>query len=268
MRSAAYTGDVFHTRRRPRRHRLHYRVFSLLLDLDELPDLDRRLRLFGHDRPALFSFRESDHGAGVRGGLRTWVEARLAEAGLDLGRPRIEVLCYPRILGYVFNPLTLYFCSDEAGTLKAVLYEVSNTYGERMTYIIPVEGGGPIEQQAPKRHFVSPFMPMDCVYRFHIEPPEDRVLVRIDEADPDGPLLAASFSGERQPLTDAGLLRLFFRYPLMTLKVTLGIHVEAIRLLLKGLRIHPHPKIPERVASLVVSAGEHPPGEHQPQRVG
>ena len=204
--SAIYAGDVVHARHRPRRHRLHYRVFSLLLDLDELPALARGSRLLGHNRAAIFSFWDKDHGDGGTGTLRPWVEARLCEAGLDLFRPRIAVLCYPRIFGYVFNPLTLYFCTDGSGTLRAVLYEVCNTYGERHTYVIPAAPGAGrlVRQRAEKRHFVSPFMPMHCTYDFAIRPPAESVLVRIDESDADGPLLLASFAATRRPLTDAG----------------------------------------------------------------
>ena len=250
-RSAIYAGDVHHARLRPRRHRLHYRVFSLLLDLDELPRLSRRL--FAHNRAAIFSFWDRDHGDGGTGTLRTWVEARLAEAGLPEAAHRIEILCYPRILGYVFNPLTEYFCYDRAGALRAILHEVCNTYGERLVYVIRTEAGhGRIRQSAPKQHFVSPFVPMDCHYQFDIVPPGDRVRIGIAESDPAGPLLTASFTGARRPFTDREFLRLLLAYPLMTLKVTAAIHWEAVKLLLKGVRLHPHATAPRQRASVVV----------------
>lgn len=262
--SAIYAGDVVHARHRPRRHRLHYRVFSLLLDLDELPALARGSRLLGHNRAAIFSFWDKDHGDGGTGTLRPWVEARLREAGLDLFRPRIAVLCYPRIFGYVFNPLTLYFCADGSGTLRAVLYEVCNTYGERHTYVIAAGEGraATLSQRAPKLHFVSPFVPMECTYDFLIKPPADRVLVRIDESDAEGKLLQASFSGKRRDLTDRTLLALLFAYPLMTLKVTAAIHWEAAKLILKGLPLFHHRKAPRHVVST-----HHPAGDRQPQPV-
>jgi len=139
MNSALYAGMVTHARLRPRRHRLSYRVFSLLIDLDELASLDR-LRLFGHNRRAVFSFLDRDHGAGD-GDIRGWVAAQLGAAGIDLARPAIRVLCYPRIFGYVFNPLTVYFCND-GDVLRAILYEVHNTFGEKRTYVIGVNTGG------------------------------------------------------------------------------------------------------------------------------
>ncbi len=232
--SGIYTGMVVHKRLRPKRHRLSYRVFSLLLDLDELPTLS--LRWLAVNRPGLLSFREADHGDG--GPLRAWVAARLAGAGIVADGP-VRLLCYPRMLGYVFNPLTVYFCHRGDGGLAAVIYEVHNTHGERHAYVLPA-GEGVVRQSCAKAFFVSPFMPMDCVYHFTITPPGESVSVGIVEQDGEGTLLTATFSGQHEPLTDAGLLKAVFAHPLMTLKVTAAIHWEAIKLLLKGLRVYPH----------------------------
>jgi DUF1365 family protein len=255
LRSALFSGTVTHTRLRPRRHRLHYRVFSLLLDLDEMPGVSVTSRLFGYNRCAILSFWDADHGDGSASGLRGWVEAQLAKADRLESGMRIRVLCYPRILGYVFNPLTVYFCHAPDGPLRAILYEVCNTFGERHTYVIPLDAGasGPIRQGCAKELYVSPFMPMSCFYRFHIEPPGDRVLVRIDESDAAGPLLAASFAGRRQELTDRALLGALFRYPLMTLKVTLGIHWEALRIWWKGIPVHRHNAAVQKISTTVVT---------------
>jgi len=251
MNSAIYAGKVVHARFRPKRHKLTYRVFSLLLDLDELEGLSRTLKLFGHNRRAVFAFNDADHGAGD-GSLRDWVGAQLGAAGMALEQPRIALLCYPRILGYVFNPLTVYFCA-EGETLRAILYEVHNTFGERRTYVIRVpEGGGAVEQACAKELYVSPFVPMECGYNFHIEPPGDKVVVRIDETDAEGLLLRASFAGARQALTDRTLLRALFAYPLMTLKVTAAIHWEALKLWAKGVPVFRHRKAAARVATSVV----------------
>lgn len=265
MISAIYEGDVHHARFKPKRHRLHYRVFSLLLDLDELPTLNSRV--FGYNRPALFSFWDKDHGDGQTGSLRAWVERQLRDAGHPEAAAGIRILCYPRILGYVFNPLTQYYCHDAAGTLRVILHEVCNTYGERMTYVIPVAPGETtrVRQLAPKLHFVSPFVPMDCAYQFDIAPPGERISVSIAESDPDGPLLIASFAGQRREWSDRELLRLFIRYPLMTLKVTAGIHYEAAKLIAKGIRIHPHPKVPNKRASVLVPR-QQPAIHRQPER--
>jgi hypothetical protein len=232
--SAIYSGIVAHKRLRPRQHKLSYRVFSLLLDLDELPDLS--LRLLKVNRAGVMSFRESDHGNG--GPLRPWVEARLAEAGLRADGP-IRVLCYPRMLGYVFNPLTVFFCHNVDGTLAGIIYEVHNTHGERHAYVLP-GGEGVVRHSCAKAFFVSPFMPMDCTYQFTIHAPDEAVSVSIVERDAEGTLLTATFAGQRTPLTDGALARALLAHPLMTLKVTAAIHWEAIKLLLKGMRLYRH----------------------------
>ena len=252
MNSAIYTGHVVHARLRPKRHKLHYRVFALLLDLDEIADLGARLRLFGHNRPAVFSFHDADHGTG-EGRLGDWVRAQLAAADIELATPKISVLCYPRIFGYVFNPLTVYFCRD-GDALRAILYEVHNTFGERRTYVIRVTGdAGVIEQRCQKELYVSPFVPMECVYRFRITPPGERVQIGIDELDGKGLLLKASFAGTRRPLDDRALLRALFAYPLMTLKVTAAIHWEALRLWTKGVRMVERRPADARAATTIVA---------------
>jgi hypothetical protein len=237
--SAIYTGLVVHQRMRPKAHRLRYRVFSLLLDLDELPALDRRLRLLSVNRSGLLSFCESDHGDG--GPLRPWVHRQLQAAGIAAAGP-VRVLCYPRMFGYVFNPLTVYFCHDDAGRLAAILYEVHNTHRERHAYVLPATGksGERVRHACAKAFFVSPFVPMNCTYDFSITPPGACVQIAISEADHEGALLTASFTGARGELTDAGLVRALLRHPLMTLTVTLGIYWEALRLLAKGLRVYRH----------------------------
>lgn len=232
-----YEGRVVHVRYRPKRHRLSYRVFSLGLDVDRLDELDGTLKLFGHGRRALLSFRPGDHGPkeGTTG-LRPWIEGLLHEIGQP-APARIEVLTYPRLLGYVFNPLTVWFCRDDADTLRAIVYEVHNTFGDRHAYAIPVQGEdtGLVMQQAEKRFFVSPFIANTGNYRFRVRPPGQDVAVVIRHADDDGPLLDASFSGQRKPLTDRQIISTVLRHPLMTHKVVAGIHWEAARLWLKGI---------------------------------
>jgi DUF1365 family protein len=228
-----------HRRLRPRVHRFRYRVFSLLLDLDELPKLSR-LRLFAWNRPGLFSFHDRDHGDGRP--LRLWLDAVLAQAGIAANGPR-RVLCYPRILGYVFNPLSVWFCHDRDGTLKAIIYEVHNTYGERHSYVMPCDGDDVMRHACDKDFYVSPFLSQDCRYHFRTLPPRDRVAVAIHEHEDGAPILSASFAGKRRTLSDGALLAMLLRYPLMTLKVVVAIHYEAVRLMLKGIRRHPHQPI-------------------------
>jgi len=244
IQSVIYEGWVMHRRLRPRHHRFRYRVFSLLLDLDDLPALDR-LRLFGWNRPALFGFRDRDHGpAGCRD-LRGWLDGLLAEHGIAPGGPK-RVLCYPRILGHVFNPLSVWFCDDERGALKAIIYEVHNTYDEGHCYVLPVrEGDVTVRQEAQKDFYVSPFLDKALRYHFRVTPPGEKVAIAIHETQAGDAILNASFSGARRPLNDAALLRLFLRYPLMTLKVVAAIHFEAVRLMLKGIRRRAHTPLAE-----------------------
>jgi DUF1365 family protein len=235
--SALYEGWVMHRRVRPRHHRFKYRVFAMLLDLDELPGLDKRLSLFSWNRRGLFSFHDRDHGDGR--GLKLWLDEMLARADLSADGSR-QVLCYPRILGYVFNPLSVWFCRDAAGALKAVVYEVHNTYDERHAYVLPVEDEKLVRHGCAKDFYVSPFLTPDCRYNFRIRPPGEDVSIAINEDEAGQPILNASFAGERRPLTDRTLLRLLFAYPLMTVKVVLAIHFEAVRLMRKGIRRHSH----------------------------
>lgn len=253
MLSQAYSGFVTHVRHRPKRHRLRYSVFFLLLDLDELPALDRKLSLFGYNRAATFSFHDADHGPRDGTPVRTWITARLGDAGIDLSDGRVRLLCLPRMLGYVFNPLSVYFCYERAGLLRAILYEVHNTFGESHTYIVPVSDHGRAVQSHSfdKEFYVSPFMPMDCTYDMSILPPGDSVSVTIAEEDADGALLAATFSGAKQALTDRFLTLALLRYPLMTLKVIGGIHWEAFRLWRKRTPLFGHPPTPANAVSII-----------------
>jgi len=240
--SAIYEGVVVHERLRPKRHRLRYSVFTLLLDLDELSDLDKRFALFRYNRPAPFAFYDEDHGPTTGEPLRNWTEARLREAGLEADGGPIRLLCYPRIFGYVFNPLSVYFCYRRDGQLAAILYEVCNTYKERHTYVIPVDDPERpvIRQNCGKQLYVSPFIGMDADYHFRIVPPGDGVNVVIRQEDADGLLLAASFQGRREELSRWTLARTLIRFPLLTLKVMAGIHWEALLLWLKGTGVFSH----------------------------
>jgi DUF1365 family protein len=254
--SAIYFGTVVHRRLRPRAHRLSYRVFSLLLDLDELPALGRRLRLFSYNRFNLLSFQDKDHGAGT-GPLRPHVEAQLTKLGIEPDGGPIRLLCSPRMFGYAFNPLSVYFCHRRDGRLAAILYEVNNTFGERHTYAIAVTGAEPMVRQSCAKHFyVSPFIGMAATYDFRILPPGRRVAVTVCERDADGDLLHASLTGERAELGDRHLLRALLAYPLLTLKVIVAIHWHALRLFLKGVVVHPHPQPPEHKVTFVAAERE------------
>lgn len=242
MNSALYPGVVTHARFRPRAHSLRYRVFMLLVDLDELPVLGRGLRLFGVDRFRLASFSQRDHLDGSATPLKAQVEAYLTAAGLEMGGP-VRMLCMPRILGGVFNPLTVYFCHRPDGAPSATLYEVNNTFGEKHSYLIPAEPGA--DQAIAKDFYVSPFMDMDLDYGFRVLPPGEAVAIKVDVHDAQGRVLAAAFAGQRVGLTDAAIARCVATHPWMVLGVMAAIHWEALKIWLKGEKLRPRPKAPE-----------------------
>lgn len=240
MHSALYAGDVMHHRFAPKRHRFKYRVVSALLDLDEISSEAFKLRLFSVNKFNLFSWHNKDHGDGSRRPVREQVRELLAQRGLEKYQAQIKLLCYPRILGFVFNPLSVYYCYDSKGELGVILYEVSNTFGERHTYLIPVtDQSNVVRQRADKAFYVSPFMPMQADYQFRMLPPAEKVAVCIRQSLNSSSLLHATFTGKRRQLNDRALLGVFIKYPLMTLKVIAGIHWEALQLWRKGVRIQP-----------------------------
>lgn len=254
--SGLYLGRVTHTRLRPRRHRLGYRVFNLLLDLDAVGALSDRLRLFSHDRFNLLSFHDRDHGDGSGLPLRAQVEAMLARAGIEAQGGRILLLCMPRLLGYVFNPLSVYFCHARDGRLAGIIYEVSNTFGQRHSYVIPVGADASMDvvrQSCAKRFYVSPFLDMDLTYDFEIRPPGERIGVAVLARDGAGPVIATAFSGVRRDLTDLSLARAVLAHPLVTLKVIAGIHWEALRIWSKGIGIRRRPPPPAEPATFVTA---------------
>ncbi len=241
--AALYFGDVMHARLKPIGHRFSYRVMSLLIDLDRLDDAGRQSPLFAVNRAALYSFNESDHGDRDGSSLRDYAQRCAAERGIDLTGGRVLLLCYPRLLGYTFNPLSAYFCYRASGELALIIYEVRNTFGELHAYVLPVQPGevsaAGVRQQQDKLFYVSPFIEMATRYRFRVSPPGEHLKLRILETDSEGPLLSATFSGKRRALTTAALLRSFFALPLVTFKIVAAIHWEALRLWLKGARLVP-----------------------------
>lgn len=252
--SGVYVGSVVHTRLRPVRHRLRYRIMMLLLDLDEVAVLSERLWLFSAERFNLFAFFTRDHLDGSTVSLRSQVEAQLSRAGIAIDGGPIRLLCMPRTLGAVFNPLSVFFCHAADGGLRAVLYEVNNTFGQRHSYLIPVaDADQPVHRQrCAKQFYVSPFMEMAMQYHFRVVAPDRRVAIGIEAHDATGPVLSASFAGRRRPLSDAVLLRGLLRHPAMAVQVLGAIHWEALKLWRKGMRVRPRPAPPADPVSIVL----------------
>jgi hypothetical protein len=243
--AALYFGEVMHARLQPMGHRFSYRVMSLLIDLDRLDAADRQTPLFGVNRAALYSFNESDHGARDGSSLRGYAQRCATRHGIDLSGGHVRLLCYPRLFGYTFNPLSVYFCYRAGGELALMIYEVRNTIGDIHAYVLPLAAGevsdAGVRQQQDKLFYVSPFVEMAMRYHFRVSPPAERVKLRILETGREGPLLAATFNGRRRDLTTSALLRSLFSLPLVTFKIVAAIHWEAVRLWLKGARLVPRP---------------------------
>jgi hypothetical protein len=243
FQSALYKGTVRHTRLRPAHHDFKYRVYYGLWDIDELDLLDRRLRLFTVDRFNLFAIDRRDHGPEDGSSLRDWVVKILGRAGVELSGGRIELLAYPRVLGYVFNPISVWYCYDPDDRLVAVVHEVRNTFDDKHSYVVPVDGRN-LSHQFEKHLHVSPFNDMDSTYSFSMTRPGEHLSLGITQRDDDGPFFRAGLSLTRMPLTDLNLFRLFWSHPLLTLKVVGGIHWEAVRLWFKGAKFHKRPAPP------------------------
>ena len=262
-----YEGQVMHARLKPFVHRFSYRVFSTLIDIDQLGALGRQSWLFSVNRFNALSFHEKDHIdpriSPLSQGLRAYVDALCRKADMPPPR-RALLLAYPRVFGHVFNPISVYYLYDAAGRLSATIYEVRNTFGERHAYVCPVrscetsESG--IRQSCVKRLHVSPFIGMSGKYDFRIAPPGEKLRLRILEHDQTGPILAASFSAKAAPLTTAPLVSALIRIPLLGLKVVGLIHFEALRLWLKGAIFHKSPP-PPPPSSVSRSNAFHPAGE-------
>jgi DUF1365 family protein len=254
--SALYAGTVMHRRIKPRAHRLKYRIFSLLVDLDECDRLASRLKFFSRNRFNLFGFYDRDFGNRSSEPLRAQIERDLGDAGLAPDGGAIRLFAMPRILGYAFNPLSVYFCHRHDGTLLAIIYEVHNTFGQRHSYLIPVstDAQGSIRQQCAKRLYVSPFMDMDLTYSFKIIKPSEHVSISIVTRDAEGPLMTAVLSAKRTELTDTALLRAFVIYPLLTLKVIAGIHWEALLIWFKGMHLRDRPPPPVHPMTIIASS--------------
>jgi len=233
MNSCIYNGEVNHTRFKPVKHFLNYKTFSLFIDLDEIQQLDKSISIFSHNKFNIFSFYNKDHGDRDGNCLKKWVISNLKKYKIEGNISKIKILCYPRIFGYVFNPLSIFYCYENE-KLKSIFYEVKNTFNEQHTYIFKIKDGEEIKQKCKKKFYVSPFMDMETFYNFKLIDPNQRLSVMIKQTDAEGTVLTATQTGDKKEFNFKQLLINFFRYPLMTLKIISSIHFEALLLWKKG----------------------------------
>ena len=237
INSYIYNGTVIHKRFKPKEHYFKYKVFSLLINLSELKELDKKINFFSLNKFNLISFYEKDHGERDGTSLLNWVKFNLSNNNINTENIKIKLLCYPRILGYVFNPLSIFFIYDKNENLISILYEVKNTFGEQHTYVFKVEGENKsIQNNCSKKFHVSPFIEMNCNYFFRILHPGENLSVIIDQHDHEGKILFASQDGKRLDLTTKNLMISYLKHPLMTLKIISAIHFEAFKLWIKGIK--------------------------------
>jgi len=245
--ACVYSAEVMHQRFTTAQYRFRYRIFSLLLDIDGIEQAAASTRLFSLNRFNLLSFHAADHLPEGETDLRAWAERVLAGGGIDGGRLKIRLLCFPRLLGWVFNPLSLWYCETPEGRPAAVIAEVRNTFGERHCYLLKPQAGEenwPLRQRHTKEFHVSPFIGMQAEYDFRLSRPDERLGVLIREYEGDRLMLVASQTGSRRPFTDGQLFLQVLRVPLQTLKVFAAIHWQALKIWAQGARFHRKPAPP------------------------
>ena len=236
--SCIYIGSVIHKRFKPKKHFFKYNVFSLFLDLDEINELDKKIPFFSYNKFNILSFFDKDHGYRDGSSIKNWLIHVLQKKNISTINIKIKILCYPRIFGYVFNPLSIFFIYDADSNPIAILYEVKNTFGEQHTYVFKIDiKNKQILNNCKKKFYVSPFMDLESKYFFKVLIPNERLSVIIDQRDKEGKLLFASQDGERVKLSSKNLLKSYLKHPLMTLKIISAIHYEALKLWMKGIKL-------------------------------
>ena len=235
--SCIYNGQVIHKRFKPKEHFFKYKVFSLLLDLSELSLLDRELKIFSYNKFNILSFYDVDHGPRDGTSLISWVKENLNNNNINSKEIKIKLLCYPRVWGYIFNPLSIFFVYDKNSNLISILYEVKNTFGEQHTYVFKIDKDNQLFEHSCKKKFhVSPFIEMNCLYYFKILKPTDKLSVVINQNDDSGKLLFASQDGLKNELNNKNLMISYISNPLMSFKIIGAIHFEAFKLWIKGIK--------------------------------
>ena len=236
--SCIYTGLITHKRYKPKKHFFSYKTFSLLIDLNEIEDLEKKIKFFSYNKFNILSFYNIDHGARDGGSLKKWVKKTLDKSKINITNGTIKLLCFPRFFGYVFNPLSVFYCYDKNSKLKAVLYEVKNTFNEQHTYVFRCKASSNlIFHKCKKKFYVSPFISMKTFYNFRLSKPNHNINIIIKLADVNGPLFIANQVGKRIRLNSQNLMYQFLKHPLMSFKVIAAIHFEEFRLWIKGVKL-------------------------------
>ena len=236
--SCIYSGLITHKRFKPKKHFFSYKAFSLLLDLSEIKKIEKKISFFSYNKFNILSFYNVDHGPRDGTSPTKWVKKILLKKKININGGKIKLLCFPRFFGYVFNPLSIFYCYNKNLILKAVLYEVKNTFNEQHTYVFRNKiKSNLILHKCNKKFYVSPFIEMKTFYNFRLSNPKNNINVIIKQSDNKGPLLTATQTGKRIKLTNQNLLYQFLKHPLMSFKVIIAIHFEAFRLWLKGVKL-------------------------------
>lgn len=235
--SKIYTGKVIHKRFKPKEHYFKYNVFSLLIDLNELEEINKYIKFFSYNKFNIISFYDKDHGDRDGSSIKLWVKKNLRNIGIMAEDISIKLLCYPRIFGYVFNPLSTYFIYNKHSELISIFYEVKNTFGEQHTYIFKAQDEKTVQNKCKKKFYVSPFIEMDCEYHFKTLNPREQLSVVINQNDKDGKLLFASQDGISKDFNNKNLILSYLTHPLMTFKIIGAIHYEAFKLWAKRIKL-------------------------------
>lgn len=244
---ALYVGTIRHRRFSPRPHQFEYPLFMALLDIDRIPETMGRSAFTSCNRPNWASFNDRDHIGDPARPLRERVRDSAAASGVEFPDGPVSLLTHLRYGGYVFNPISIYYCHDRAGALRCVLADVRNTYGGRTSYWLRPgdDTSRRLRAVVPKRMYVSPFMAPDVDYEFVLTPPAERLVahMNVSTVAPDQPsrLFDATLTLDRRPWTASTIRSVLIRYPLMTAKVIAAIYWEALRLRVKGLPVYPLP---------------------------